>query len=140
MTGYLLDTNIVSTLRRPDRIAPDILKRLHALPGDASFVSVMTIMEIEQGILLCQRRDPKQSDILREWFTAYRNALRPGLVLPITEDVAMACAAISIPNPRPRNDALIGATALVHDLTLVTRNVADFASIAGCRILDPWAA
>lgn len=94
-------------------------------------------MEVELGILRIERHDPIQGHSLRQW--QQRQLLRrfQGRILPVTADIAMRCAALHVPNPRPRYDALIAATALVHDMTVVTRNVTDFAPM-GVRLLNPW--
>ncbi|WP_152044668.1 type II toxin-antitoxin system VapC family toxin [Aureimonas psammosilenae] len=139
MTNFIFDTNVVSTFRRPDRVSSKVLAILGNLPKERCFVSIITLMEIEQGIRQAEFRDPLQGLVLRQWFILYRSALGSGLTLPVTETIALRCAALGVPNPRPVNDALIAATALVHDLTLVTRNVSDFRGIRGLRLVDPWA-
>ena len=136
--AYLLDTNIVSALRRPERLEDGPRRFLDTLNERNGFVSVMTILEIETGILQKQRVDAKQGARLRIWFETWRRTFPSAHVLPITEGIAIRCAGLHIPNPRPAIDALIAATAVEHSLTLVTRNVTDFRSVAGCRTLDPW--
>ena len=138
---YLLDTNVVSELRKVSagRADPQVARWQAAVqPGDC-FVSVMTMMEIEIGVLRLERRDARQGAALRAWL---EDQVRPQFIdrtLAVDTNVAHACAALHVPDPRPERDALIAATALVHGLTVVTRNTADFAA-TGVPLLDPWRA
>ncbi len=134
--SLLLDTNILSELRRraPE---PAVLAWSNMQPADSLFISVVTILEIERGILQLDRRDPMQARRLRDWMD--RKVLQgfAGRVLSFDTDTARACAALHVPDPRPERDAMIAATALVHAMTLVTRNVADFAPM-GVALHNPW--
>jgi len=138
---YLLDTNVVSELRKVAAGRADLqVARWQATvqPGDC-FVSVMTLMEIEIGVLQRERRDARQGAALRAWL---ENQVRPQFIdrtLAVDAAVALACAGLHVSDPRPERDALIAATALVHGLTVVTRNTADF-SATGVPLLDPWRA
>ncbi len=136
---YLLDTNVISELRKAragkaDRhvlawAAPVALTRL--------FVSVITIHELEMGVLLAERRDPRQGRLLRAWLDG---RVVPGFgarVLPVDVAVVRRSARLHVPDPRPFRDALIAATALVHGMTVVTRNVQDFEP-TGVPIINPW--
>lgn len=136
---YLFDTNVVSSLRRPDKLDQRTAQRIAAIPDGKVRISVISVLELELGILSLARKDARQAQILREWFDAKRASLSEAQVLPIDEPVALASAALHVPDRRDRHDALIAATALVHGLTLVTRNVKDFRTIDGLRLLDPWA-
>ncbi len=140
MSTLLLDTNIVSALRRVERLPIHARAIIGGLPRADCFVSVISLMEIELGIRLMERRDARQGAVLRQWIVRQRAATADDLVLPVTEPIALQCATLHVPDPKSDNDALIAATAIVHDLTLVTRNVSDFAGIEGLRLLDPWAA
>lgn len=136
---YLLDTNVVSELRkaRAGRADEKVTAWAAKAPAESLFVSVVTIQELEIGVLLAQRRDPPKGEILRTWLEGHVLPAFADRVLPIDMLIARRSAALHVPDPRPVRDALIAATALVHGLTLVTRNVADFEP-TGADILDPW--
>ncbi len=97
----------------------------------------MTLMELEIGVLRMDRRDTAQGALLREWCERRAVPECAGRVLPVDEAGARRCARMHVPDARPERDALIAATALVHGLTVVNRNTADF-SAAGLTLLDPW--
>lgn len=134
---YLLDTNVVSELRRIERAHPGVRRWAEVQPVEATFLSVVTVLEIEQGILARARRDAEQGAHLGRWFETVVLPRFDGRILPIDVEVARRCARLHIPDPRPERDALIAATALVHGLTVVTRNIADFSAL-GVALLDPW--
>lgn len=138
---YLLDTNVVSELRKAKARRAD--RRVTAwaggVPAATLFLSVVSLEELEIGVLLAERRDPSQGGILRAWLDEHVLPAFGDRLLGIDAAVARRSAALHVPDPRPVRDALIAATALVHGLTLVTRNVADFEG-TGARVLDPWAA
>jgi len=136
---FLLDTNVVSELRKIQAGKGDIQVSAWANAADSNalFVSVITIEELEIGVLLAERRDTQKGRVLRAWLD---KQVIPGFadrILPIDVQIAKRCAGLHVPNPRPLNDALIAATALVHRMTVVTRNVDDFAS-TGVTTLNPW--
>ncbi len=103
----------------------------------ALFLSVITIMELEQGTLLIERRDEDQGTVLRRWLDHQVLPAFAGRVLPVDTKVAQCCATLHVPDPRAERDAFIAATALVHGMIIVTRNVADFEP-AGVRIINSW--
>lgn len=135
---YLLDTNVISELRKLSngKADPVFAQWFDAIAPDILYTSVITLFEIENGILLLERRDPSQAKILRDWSEKVRTSLH-GRILSIDEPVAMHCAATFVPNPRPWRDAFIGSTAAVHRFTLVTRNVRDFQGL-DIDIVNPW--
>ena len=135
---YLLDTNYLSEVRKRSRADPNVVSWSNAHDTSASYVSVITVMEIEKGILRLVRRDPVQSRILRLWLDGTIIPKFAGRFLDINLAIARRAAALHVPDPRPDNDALIAATALVHGLTIITRNTADFTPM-GVPTLDPWA-
>ena len=134
---YLLDTNVVSELRRRRQADPRLLAWAAAMPEASAFLSVVTLFEIERGILLLERRDPQQAGHLRRWLEIRLLPDFEGRILPIDAAVARRCAALHVPDPRADRDALIAATALVHNLTVVTRNSRDFKA-TGVALLNPW--
>lgn len=136
---YVLDTNLVSELRKAKEGKTD--KNVAAwaagvLPSTL-FLSAISIMELEQGTLLIERRDPAQGATLRTWLDNHVLPAFAGRVLPIGTAVARRCARLHVPDPRAERDALIAATALVHGMAIVTRNVADFEP-TGVQIINPW--
>ena len=135
---YLLDSNVLSELR-PAKLAQSAAVRAWAAQyGSQQFyLSAITVLEQELGILRLERRVPPQGQGLRAWARITREAFA-GRILPVTTEVAVCCAALHVPDPMPERDAMIAATALAHDLALVTRNVRDFGHIAGLKIINPW--
>jgi hypothetical protein len=138
---YLLDTNVASELRKVDvgTADPHVKAWSDNLDAEAAFLSVITVLELEQGTLLMERRDSRQGAMLRAWL---ENRILPqfeGRILSVDLLVAQRCATLHVPDPKDDRDSLIAATALVHGMTVVTRNVSDFAS-CGVKILNPWEA
>lgn len=134
---FLLDTNVVSELRRPKRASPQVLAWAQPLDPASLFVSAVTIYEVEKGAQRIRRRDAAQAEMLDRWIRSEVLPSFAGRILPFDSDVALRCAALQIPNTRPERDAMIAATALVHGLAVATRNVRDFARM-GVPILNPW--
>ena len=136
---YLVDTNIVSELRRAKsaRVNRGVLAWSTSVSTPSLFLSVITILELEKGVLGLARRDPPQAAVLRRWLDGHVLAAFSGRILAIDTAVARRCGTLHVPNPRPDRDALIAATALVHTMTVVTRNVADFLPL-GVETLNPW--
>lgn len=102
------------------------------------FVSAVTIHELEHRVQLLERSDPAQGAVLREWLDHSVATAFSGRILAVDEAVARRAASLHVPDPAPYRDAFIGATALVHGLTVVTRNVGDFERFAGLDIVNPW--
>lgn len=136
---YLIDTNIVSELRRAKsaRVNQGVLAWSRSVSTPSLFLSVITILELEKGVLGLARRDPAQAAILRRWLDGNVLEAFSGRILAIDTAVARRCGTLHVPDPRPDRDALIAATALVHEMTVVTRNVADFQPL-GVETLNPW--
>lgn len=136
---YLLDTNVLSEMRKEEngRIDPAVAAWVRSIPRDHLFLSVMTIMEIELGIARLDRRDRGQATILRRWLHERVLPVFGTAILPLTLGIARRCGPLHVPDPRPERDAWIAATALEHDLIVVTRNVGDFTG-TGATIIDPW--
>ena len=134
---YILDTNVVSELRKAKKAHQNVKKWAQALPSASLYISVISVLELEIGILLIERRDKEQGTILRAWMDRHVLPTFSGRILAIDTAVAQRCAALHVPNSRSDRDALIAATALVHGLTVATRNVADFERM-GVGVLNPW--
>jgi len=134
---YLLDTNVISDLRRPERANPGLAAWAKTAAPAEQFMSVISLLEIEQGVLSAGRKDPAKGKLLRTWVDTVVLPRFGSRILPIDVAVARQCAALHVPDPRPERDSLIGATALVHRLTVVTRNIRDFEPM-GIRLLNPW--
>jgi len=134
---YILDTNVVSELRKGKKADRNVRKWAQELPAASLYLSAISILELELGILLVERRDQKQGVVLRTWMDKHVMPTFAGRVLPIDTEVAQRCAALHVPDPRSDRDALIAATALVHGMTVATRNVSHFQRM-GVGIVDPW--
>lgn len=134
---FLLDTNTISELRRKARANPRVLAWANAVPLASLFISAITVLEVEIGIRLLERHDPEQSGRLLGWLEGYVLPAFTDRILPVDLPVARRCAALHVPNPKAERDALIGATALVHGFTVVTRNTADFEAM-GVALINPW--
>ena len=136
---YVLDTNVLSELRKVRHGKADANVAAWAASVHAAdlFVSAISIMELELGVLLMERKDAAQGGILRAWLEQRVLPEFSARTLPIDAAVALRCARLHVPDKRGERDALIAATALVHGMTVVTRNVADFKPM-GVTILNPW--
>ena len=134
---YVLDTDVHSHLRRLEKAHPNVAGWSKNTPVALHFISAITLLEIERGILSVERKDAGQGAILRAWMNGQILVRFSERILPVNVDVAMRCAKLHVPDRKPERDAFIAATALVHGMTVVTRNVNDFKS-TGVRILNPW--
>ena len=141
---YILDTNVISELRKAWKTHPNVRKWAERLPSASLYISVISVLELEIGILLIgrrdkDRRDKEQGAILRTWMDRHVLPTFSDRILAIDTAVAQRCATLHVPNPRFDRDSLIAATALVHGLTVATRNVADFER-SGVGVINPWEA
>lgn len=137
---YLLDTNVVSELRkrRSGKIDPAVEAWAGSVDQADLYLSVISVMEIELGIARLERRDARQADVLRLWLHDKVMPAFAGRLLMVDAAIALRCARLHVPETRSERDAWIAATGLVHDLTVVTRNLSDFVG-TGVPLIDPWA-
>lgn len=133
---FLLDTNVISELRKP-QADPAVVSWAKGVAAYKLYISAITLLEIETGILRLQRRDTAQAAILRTWLEGHVIPAFAGRVLSIDSQVARRCARLHVPDRGNECDALIAATALVHDMTIVTRNAKDF-TFDGITVINPW--
>ena len=138
---FLLDTNVVSELRkiRLGKADASVAAWADSLESTDLYLSVITVQELETSVLLAERRDPVQGAVLRAWLNDQVLPTFAGRILPVDTAVALRSARLHVPNQRPVLDALIAATALVHGMTVATRDVADFEQ-TGARKINPWTA
>jgi len=136
---YLLDTNVISELRKANSGKADrnVVLWADRVSAASLYLSVFTILELETGVLLIERRDPAQGAILRSWLNAHVLPIFSDRILVVDTAVAQCCAKLHVPDPCSDRDAIIAATALVHGMTVVTRNIADFEP-TGVELLNPW--
>lgn len=136
---FLLDTNVISELRKAGSAKADgnVVAWARTVAAGSLFISAMTVLELELGVLQLERRDATQGAILRDWLQKHVIPAFGDRVLPIDTAVAQRCAHLHVPDPRAEREALIAATALVHGMTVVTRNVEDFAP-TGVALINPW--
>jgi predicted nucleic acid-binding protein len=134
---FLLDTNVVSALRRADRADARLLAWAAATPAPATYLSAISLLEIEMGVLQLERRDPAQGQVLRAWLEDQVAPRFEGRILAVDAAVARQCARLHLPDRRSERDALIAATAITHGMTVATRNTADFEP-TGVAVLNPW--
>ena len=136
---FLLDTNVVSELRKvgDGKADPNVTAWISAQDSRDLYISAITILELERGILSLQRRDIEQGARLRAWMDSRVRPEFAQRIIAIDEAIATRCAHLHIPDRRNEADALIAATAVVHGLVVVTRNTQDFQG-TGVILVDPW--
>ena len=137
---FVLDTNVVSELRKAHAGKANAGVTAWAANNSATlmFLSVVSLHELEHGVLLAERRDPPQGEMLRIWLDESVIPAFQDRLLPITADIARRAAALHVPDPAPFRDALIAATALHYDMTVITRNTDDFERFEVLRVINPW--
>jgi predicted nucleic acid-binding protein len=138
---YLLDTNVISEFRKAGtgKIDRHVKAWAKTVSNSSLFLSVVSVLELETGILLMERRDQRQAMVLREWMEGHVLLAFEDRVLPIDAEIARRCAALHVPNRCSDRDAMIAATALVHGMTVVTRNVRGFTRTR-VPVFNPWEA
>ena len=136
---FLLDTNVVSELRKVGSGKADasVVAWAQSVETAALYLSAISLLELELGVLQVERRDAAQGAMLRAWLDSQVAPAFAGRILAVDAHVARRCARLQVPDPRAQRDALIAATALTHGMTVVTRNTADF-DATGVAVLDPW--
>lgn len=133
----LLDTNVVSELRKAAKADANVITWARAQPTSALFLSTVTILELEIGVQRMERRDERQGAVLRQWLDGQVLSAFEGRILAFDLAAARRCAGLHVPDPKPDRDTIIAATALVHGLTVATRNMADFEAM-GAKLVNPW--
>jgi len=141
---YLLDTNVISEMRKP-RTAQQQRRGMNSsvatwadnTPSESMYLSAISLMEVEVGTLQMERKDIAQGAVLRKWMNDRLMPAFGSRVLIVDSQIALRCAFLQVPNPKSYRDSLIAATAIVHGMTLVTRNTADF-QMPGVTVLNPW--
>jgi len=134
---YLLDTNVVSEIRKAAKADRRVTTWAEQTDAELMYFSVVSILEIRLGILALQRKNKAQADVLATWLSRQVIPAFAGRIISVDIAVALRCAQLHVPNPCSERDALIAATALVHGLTVVTRNTKDFQS-TGVAMFNPW--
>lgn len=136
---YLLDTNIVSELRKAKsgKANENVIAWAKTISPANLFLSVISILELETGVLIVEKRDPTQGAILRSWLDSHVYPAFYERILYVDIAIAQRCAKLHVPDPKSDRDAIIAATALVHGMVVVTRNIKDF-DHTGVDLLNPW--
>jgi len=136
VNGFLLETNVVSELRKRDRCAPKVNAWAQSIEQNQNFLSVLVIGELRRGAILKRRTDRTAADLLEQWIARLTH-LYSDRILPITLEIAQEWGRLSALRPIPPEDGLLAATANVHRLTFVTRNTGKVEGL-GVAILNPW--
>ena len=136
---YLLDTNVISELRKGAHADAVVRAWAENAPANSFWLSTITVLELEIGVLRIERRDAAQGALLRQWLENWVLSRFSERTLDVDVAIARRCASLHVPDPRPERDALIAATALTHGLTMVTRNLVDFEPM-GVALINPWQA
>lgn len=137
---FILDTNVVSELRKAaaGKADANVVRWAEQQNPVDLYLSVVTVLELEMGILQVQARDPRQASVLRQWLSGQVLPSFQGRILNVDAQVAITCARLHVPDRRAERDALIAATAIVHSMTIVTRNTSDFADVSTLTVFNPW--
>lgn len=135
---FLLDTNIVSEARKGPRANSGVLAWLEATPSSSLWTSVLVLGELQRGVESLRRRDPVSARVLDRWLRDHR-ATQAERILQVDEAVALRWGLLNVPDPVPTVDGLLAATALVHGMTLVTRNTRDVVR-TGATLHNPFTA
>ena len=136
---YILDTNVVSELRKAaaGKADQNVVTWAKSVPTAQLYLSVISVLELETGVLRVERRDAKQGAVLRSWLETHVWPAFADRILDMDKSVSITCAQLHVPDPRSDRDAIIAATGLVHGMSVVTRNVDDFAP-TNVTIINPW--
>lgn len=134
---YLFDTNVLSELRNPSTAHEQVWLWANTVHDDDVYISAISLLEIQMGILLSERKDRLKARVFKRWLHEVILPTFTNRLLPINSEISLACATLHVPNPRSERDAFIAATAKVHGLTLVTCNTADFTGM-GVHLINPW--
>ena len=136
---YLLDTNVISEWRKVRNGTGNagVGAWIESKSLDLFYLSVITMMELRLGVVSHMRKDARQAEVYHEWVESLLLKGFGSHILPVDLAIAIRCGELQVPDRRPFRDALIGATALVHGLTVVTRDEKDFSAM-GVSLLNPW--
>lgn len=137
--AFLLDTNVVSEMRKVQagKGDPGVFSWQSGIEKREMYISAITAMELEMGVLLMERKDATQGVVLRRWLVSVVLPVFESRILGFDKAVALRCAALHVPDPKPWRDGAIAATALIHDMTVATRNLRDFEGL-GVALVNPW--
>lgn len=137
---YVLDTNVVSEIRKTKagKADPNVAAWAGSIDTELTYISAITIQELEYGVLLAEHRDPPAGAILRNWLNHDVHETFKQRILPIDTEVARLAAAFHVPDPAPIVDALIAATAKTHNMTVATHNIHDFKRFTQLKTFNPW--
>ncbi len=136
---FVLDTNVVSELRKlgDGKADANVVAWISSVDAATLYLSAISLMELELGVLLAEKRQSPAASLLRTWMDSVVLPEFAERILPVDKDVALRCATLHVSTTRPHADALIAATALVHGMSLVTRNVSDFDPMH-VPLINPW--
>ncbi|MEM5389558.1 type II toxin-antitoxin system VapC family toxin [Paraburkholderia phymatum] len=134
---YLLDTNVISELRNPAKTDPNVLAWAASQPVTDQYLSAITVLELELGVKRAERADPAKGQVLRKWLDRQVLPRFGDRILSFDARVAIQCAGLHVPDQRPLKDSMIAATAQIHGMKVVTRNIRDFEGIA-VGLINPW--
>ncbi|MFC3122389.1 type II toxin-antitoxin system VapC family toxin [Agaribacter flavus] len=136
---YLLDTNVISELRKAgtNRANKNVIKWAQSISTSNMFISSISILEIELGVLQLERKDIKQASVYKMWLNDQVLKAFSERILSFNTSIALKCAQLHVPDPKSERDAMIAATSIVHGFTLVSRNERDFQHI-DVQLINPW--